>query len=71
MPSHRGGGILGHVGAVMPASQFLAIAKTLAWIDPVPPVQPLVIPPNTSAALTSVMLCQHTTDLEEFSQFVT
>jgi len=56
MPSHRGGGILGHVGSVMPAAQHQAIANTVAWIDPVPPVQPLVIPPNTTAALTSVML---------------
>jgi len=71
MPSHRGGGILGHVGSVMPTAQHLAIANTAAWIDPVPPVQPLVIPPQTSAAITPVMLRQHTTELEEFSQFVT
>jgi len=71
MPSHQGGGILGHVGSVMPAAQYLAIPNTVAWIDPVPPVQPLVIPNNTSAALTSVMLRQHTADLDEFSQFVT
>jgi len=68
--SHRGGGILGYVGSVMPATQYLAIPNTVAWIDPAPPVQPLVIPNNTSAALTSVMLHQHTTDLEELSQFV-
>jgi len=71
MPSHRGGGILGHVGAVMPAAQFQAITGTAPWVDPVPPVQPLVIPPQTSAAITSVMLHQHTTNLEEFSLFVT
>jgi len=71
MPSHRGGGILGHVGAVMPGPQFLAITGTAAWVDPVRPVQPLVIPAGTNAAITSVMLCQHTTDLEEFIQFAT
>jgi len=71
MPSHRGGGILGHVGSVMSAAQYLAIPNTVGWIDLVPPAQPLVIPNNTSAALTSVMLRQHTADLEEFSQFVT
>jgi len=69
-PSHRGGGILGHVGSVMPAAQYNAIPNTVAWVDPVPPVQPLVIPTNTSAALTAVMVRQHTTDLEEFSTFV-
>jgi len=69
-PAHRGGGILGHVGAVMPALQFQAITGTAAWVDPVPPVQPLVIPPQTRAALTSVMLRQHTADLQEFSTFV-
>jgi len=36
MPSHRGGGILGHVGAVMPAAQFQAIAGAAAWVDLVP-----------------------------------
>jgi len=71
VPSHRGGGILGHVGMVMPTAQHrLAIPNTVAWIDPVPPVQPLVIPNNTSAVLTSVMVRQHTADLEEFSKFV-
>jgi len=45
MPSHQGGGILGHVGFVMPATQQQTIANTAAWINPVPPVQPLVIPP--------------------------
>ena len=69
-PSHRGGGILGHVGSVMPAPQYLALPNTVAWIDPVPPVQPLVIPANTSAALTAVLVCQHNADLEEFSTFV-
>jgi len=47
----------------------LLISSSLT--DPVPPAQPLVIPNNTSAALTSVMLRQHTADLEEFTQFVT
>jgi len=50
----------------MPGPQFLAIAGAAAWVDPIPPVQPLVIPVATSAAITSAMLCQHTTDLEEF-----
>jgi len=54
----------------MPAAQHLAIPNTVAWVDPVPPVQPLVIPANTSAALTAVMVRQHTADLEEFSTFV-
>jgi len=69
-PSHRGGGILGHVGSVMPAVQYLAIPNTVAWIKLVPPVQPLVIPANTTAALTAVMVRQHNADLEEFSTFV-
>jgi len=69
--SHRRGGLLGHVGAVMPAAQYLAMANTLAWVDPVPPVQPLVIPAGTNAALTAVMVRQHTADLEEFSQYIT
>jgi len=69
-PSHRGGGILGHVCSVMPAAQYQAIPNTVAWIDPVPPAQPLVIPNNTSAALTAAMVRQHTADLEEFSTFV-
>jgi len=71
MPSHQGGGTLGHVGALMPGPQFLAITGAAAWVDSIPPVQLLVIPAGTNAALTSVMLRQHTTDLEEFSQFVT
>jgi len=70
MPSHRGGGILGHVGTLIPGPQFLAIPGTLAWVDPIQPVQPFVIPAGTNASITSVMLCQHTTDMEEFSQFV-
>jgi len=37
MPSHRGGRILGHVGAVMPALQCQAIPNTVSWIDQVPP----------------------------------
>jgi len=69
--SHRGGGLLGHVGAVMPAALYQAMANTLPWVDPVPPVQPLVIPAGTNAAVTAVMVRQHTADLEEFSQYIT
>jgi len=41
MPSHRGGGILGHVGSVMPAAQYLAIARCYAgpyssWLNKTP-----------------------------------
>jgi len=55
----------------MPAAQYLAMANTLAWVDPVPPVQPLVIPAGTNAAITAVMVRQHTADSEEFTQFIT
>jgi len=69
--SHRGGGLLGHVGAVMPAAQYQGLPNTVAWVDPVPPVQPLVIPAGTNAAITAVLVCQHTADLEEFTQLIT
>jgi len=71
MPSYQGGGILGLVGAIMTGPQLLVIPGTLAWVDLIQPVQPLVIPVGTTvAAITSVMICQQTTDMEEFSRFV-
>ena len=72
MTSNRGGGILGHVGAIMPPAEYNARPGTVPWIDPVDPGhQPVMPVPAPTAAATSVILRQFDADVREFSGFIT
>jgi len=70
MPSNRRGGTLGYVGSIMSRPQLLLQPGTAAQVDPLQPVQHLVIPNGTTPAAISVLLHRHTTDVEEFNQFI-
>jgi hypothetical protein len=68
VPSEAGGGQYGHLGTIMPAAQYQALHRAIAYVAPTNPGIQAPTPANATAIQISQANRQHDKALEQFTK---